>query len=32
MQVYGLTETFGHIMHCAWNTDWDDLDFGERTL
>ncbi len=30
MQVYGLTETFGHIMHCAWNTDWDDLDFGER--
>ena len=30
MQVYGLTETFGHIMHCAWDTDWDNLDFGER--
>ena len=30
MQVYGLTETFGHIMHCAWDTDWDNLDFGAQ--
>ena len=20
MHVYGLTETYGHILHCAWNT------------
>ena len=30
MQVYGLTETYGHIMHCAWNTNWDTLGFSER--
>lgn len=30
MQVYGLTETYGHIMHCAWNTSWDALGFSER--
>ena len=30
MQVYGLTETYGHIMHCAWNSDWDELEFGDR--
>jgi len=30
MQVYGLTETYGHIMHCAWNTNWDALGFSER--
>jgi len=22
-QVYGLTETYGHVTECLWNTDWD---------
>ena len=26
MHVYGLTETYGHILQCAWNEDWDNLD------
>jgi fatty-acyl-CoA synthase len=26
MHVYGLTETYGHILQCAWNEQWDDLD------
>jgi fatty-acyl-CoA synthase len=25
MQVYGLTETFGHISQCLWLGDWDAL-------
>lgn len=29
-QVYGLTETYGHTVICAWNRDWDELDFPER--
>jgi fatty-acyl-CoA synthase len=29
-QVYGLTETYGHVTECLWRTDWDDLDQGER--
>ena len=29
-QVYGLTETYGHLTHCAWNSDWDALDFGQK--
>ena len=29
-QVYGLTETYGHLTHCAWHEEWDGLDFGER--
>ena len=29
-QVYGLTETYGHVTHCAWNEDWDDLDFSDK--
>ena len=29
-QVYGLTETYGHVTHCAWNDDWDELDFSEK--
>jgi fatty-acyl-CoA synthase len=24
-QVYGLTETFGHVTECLWNNDWDTL-------
>ena len=23
--VYGLTETYGHVVECAWQTDWSDL-------
>ncbi len=26
MHVYGLTETYGHILQCAWNNEWDGLD------
>ena len=26
MHVYGLTETYGHILQCAWNDEWDVLD------
>ena len=26
MHVYGLTETYGHVVHCAWNEKWDLLD------
>ena len=25
MHVYGLTETYGHILHCAWNLSWNEL-------
>lgn len=25
MQVYGLTETYGHISQCLWQEDWDAL-------
>ena len=24
-QVYGLTETYGHVTECIWNNDWDTL-------
>ncbi|MEM9436139.1 MAG: AMP-binding protein [Pseudomonadota bacterium] len=24
-QVYGLTETYGHITECVWDSAWDDL-------
>lgn len=27
MQVYGLTETYGHVVHCAWQDKWDALPF-----
>ncbi|MEM7226793.1 MAG: AMP-binding protein [Pseudomonadota bacterium] len=30
MQVYGLTETFGHVVQCAWQDKWDDLPFSEQ--
>ncbi|WP_293572742.1 AMP-binding protein [Phaeobacter sp.] len=30
-QVYGLTETYGHVTECLWNgAAWDDLDQQER--
>ncbi|WP_282608795.1 acyl-CoA synthetase [Pelagibius sp. Alg239-R121] len=30
MQVYGLTETFGHVTQALWREDWDDLSFAEQ--
>jgi len=30
MHVYGLTETYGHILQCAWNKEWDDLNEDEK--
>jgi fatty-acyl-CoA synthase len=29
-QVYGLTETYGHVTECLWQHGWDDLDDEER--
>ena len=26
MHVYGLTETYGHILQCAWNEEWNELE------
>ena len=31
MHVYGLTETYGHVVHCAWNEDWNDLPEEQRS-
>jgi len=25
-QVYGLTETYGHVSQCVWRDEWNDLD------
>lgn len=30
MQVYGLTETYGHISQCLWQEAWDDLAPAEQ--
>ena len=30
MQVYGLTETYGHISQCLWQEDWDSLTPAEQ--
>jgi len=29
-QVYGLTETYGHISECVWNPEWDSLPPDEQ--
>ena len=29
--VYGLTETYGPAVMCAWDPDWDELDIEEQT-
>ena len=31
MHVYGLTETYGHVVHCAWNKNWDSLDEEKKS-
>jgi len=30
MHVYGLTETYGHMLQCAWNKDWDDFEKDKK--
>jgi fatty-acyl-CoA synthase len=30
MQVYGLTETFGHVTQCLWREEWDQLPFEQQ--
>jgi fatty-acyl-CoA synthase len=30
LHVYGLTETYGHMLHCAWNKNWDTLSSEEQ--
>lgn len=29
-QVYGLTETYGHVTECVWRPHWDGLPQDER--
>ncbi|MEM6375961.1 MAG: AMP-binding protein, partial [Pseudomonadota bacterium] len=29
-QVYGLTETYGHVTECMWHEHWDDKPEEER--
>ncbi|WP_306128100.1 long-chain-fatty-acid--CoA ligase [Roseovarius sp. MMSF_3350] len=29
-QVYGLTETYGHVTECLWHDRWNDLPEDER--
>ena len=30
MQVYGLTETYGHISQCLWQEEWENLSASEQ--
>ena len=30
MHVYGLTETYGHMLQCAWNEEWNELDKNKK--
>lgn len=30
MQVYGLTETYGHITQCLWQDTWQSLSVAEQ--
>jgi fatty-acyl-CoA synthase len=30
MHVYGLTETYGHMLQCAWNENWNELDKDKK--
>ncbi len=29
-QVYGLTETYGHVTECLWDADWNTLPQAEK--
>lgn len=31
MQVYGLTETYGHISQCLWQDGWSNLPLNEQS-
>jgi fatty-acyl-CoA synthase len=31
-QVYGLTETYGHITECLWDETWDALPQAEKAI
>jgi fatty-acyl-CoA synthase len=31
MHVYGLTETYGHILQCSWNDEWNSLDKDKKS-
>lgn len=30
MQVYGLTETSGHVTQALWREEWDQLEFADQ--
>ena len=30
MQVYGLTETYGHISQCLWQNEWQELSPADQ--
>ena len=30
MHVYGLTETYGHILQCAWNDEWNSYEDDKK--
>ncbi len=30
MQVYGLTETFGHVTQALWREEWHELEFSQQ--
>ena len=30
MHVYGLTETYGHILQCAWNEEWNNYPNSKK--
>lgn len=30
LQVYGLTETFGHVVECVWRDEWNELPLDEQ--
>ena len=30
MHVYGLTETYGHMLQCAWNEEWNDFEKNKK--
>jgi fatty-acyl-CoA synthase len=32
MQVYGLTETYGHVVQSVWHDHWDGVSFAERAV
>ncbi|MBZ9668553.1 AMP-binding protein [Mesorhizobium sp. ES1-3] len=30
MQVYGLTETYGHVVQSIWEEEWNEMDVAQR--